>query len=312
MFLSLFGVLTLVLLARANANTPNPQHTPQDEQPDTNHPYSPIWVRNVFDLKPNIIVQSNNVAVSTAPSNIKLIGIYTFGGKRAILSMHEPGNDPGPRGPQQQKKEEVTYTMSEGERRGSLELLEINVKDRFVKIKNEDSTDILHFDTNRPSGPSPVVGGPHPPPAMPGFQPMPQPGMNNYNNGMPAPLPNRTMRSSMQNTPQANYGAAGYSTGYPQTTGSALNLGALFNQTPNSQSSSQSATSSLTPEEQAVRNAIYNQLPEVQSGKAPPLPMLPAMMPQPPNPPTEGPPSGPPTRQIPPLPSWGGPRTTGR
>jgi len=182
--LSLAG--TLVLASGVQADVADGSVAPE---PVNDQPYSAIWVRNVFDLKPPPPPPSN-VASNTPPANIKLLGISTMlGNKRAILSVQEvagPGRPPG---------KEQSYVMTEGQRQGPLEVLEIDPPNRKVKIKNEELVSTITFDTNKTSIGSAPGAPPAPAFTPPGFNP-PRPNIGNRPGGflpprmtMPPPVP---------------------------------------------------------------------------------------------------------------------------
>lgn len=275
--LCLTGVLVLTPVVRAviNDSTPAPATAPAPQAESTSEqPYSAIWVRNVFDLKPK---EAAVVAASTnpPPANVHLIGITTLFGTRALISI-QPANTPG-----QPPQKEQTYTMSEGQRQGLIELLEIDPKNRKVKIKNEELVSTITFETNRPSAPQ----GGGAPPAMaggrpPGFQPAgfapPVPGGG-------TPLPARTVRPSgdfSQNSFQPSGTQPTYAPGYQPTfaaTGASapaagLNLGNLFNQP---QSVQQNTPVPEVPlEVSAAQMILQKRQLESQGVQAPPLPPI--------------------------------------
>ena len=149
-------------------------------------PYSAIWLRNVFDLKPPpsaVIPPETNAP----PPNVILTGITTLlGSKRALFLVQDP-QIPG-----KPPTKEESFILSEGQRQGVLEVLEINSKAGTVKIKNEEIISTITFATNKTGGglgggpPTMPMGLPHQPRfnQPPGFNP-------NLN---PAPLPNRMLR----------------------------------------------------------------------------------------------------------------------
>lgn len=206
-FLCLGGMLAGAPVLRANtSDAPTSEPAPESSEVSSEQPYSAIWTRNVFDLKPpEDPSKLNKQPEVQPPSNVKLVGIYTIFGKRALLSVQDQAKQGKPAG-----KEEY-YNMSEGERHGSLELLEINPTARTVKIKNDEIVATLMFETNKSSGPGPgpMAGAPHPP-GVNGFTP-PPPAPLNFQNGA---LPSRSIRSSSPNLLQQPRTSTGASSGY--------------------------------------------------------------------------------------------------
>lgn len=227
----LAGIVALSPTVQAAVNDSAPPPPPETTSETTSdQPYSAIWVRNVFDLKPTPPPPANTPPPAP-PANVHLMGITTlFGTKKAILSV-QPGNVPGK--PPAQKED--SYSMTEGERHGGLEVLEIDPKNRTVKIKNDELVSTITFETNKPSAaPPPAMAGGVAPPVFgrPAGVPMPL--------GTSTPLPPRTVRSSpdytqgastqptyapgFQPTSAVNYAGAG------NTGAAGLNLGNLFSQ----------------------------------------------------------------------------------
>src|SRR5690348_6027189 len=91
------------------------------ESTDGNH-YHAIVERNVFDLKAPPPPVTAAPVTNTPPPNVKLTGITTIlGNKRALFMVQE-----APVGGKPQKEE--SYILTEGQRQGALEVLEINDK----------------------------------------------------------------------------------------------------------------------------------------------------------------------------------------
>lgn len=258
--------LTLAPAGRAAINDTPPAtgYSTGDE------PYSAIWTRNVFDLTPKPPPEQPK-STAPPPPNVKLIGIYTLFGKRAILTLQEPSTKPG-----QPPSKEESYTMTEGERRGGLELLEIDPKGRTVKIQNEGNTSTLAIETNKPSGGAPAPGAiaaggmPHPFTAPPAFAPASLP----MNQGGGVQLPPRQIRpsgdASAQAYGQANYyGATGYNSGTAASTG--VNLGNLFN-SPQSTVNNNTVPDIAPPEHTAAILALQAQAAANSGRPFPPAP----------------------------------------
>jgi len=221
--------------------------------------------------------------------------------------------------------------LSEGQRQGSLEVIEINPKARTVKIKFEELISTITFETNKPAG-GPGLGNmaagvPRPPGAPPGrgfnppggFTPAASPGFGGAP-GVPA-RPVRTTDNS-QVVPQSG---GGYLGGYAQASyqapqGSSASSsagtsipGSLFNQaqspaTPTPAPSALSAPA-LSAEEQVAMLYANQQMheSEVKAGTFPSVPQLPGLPPPPGSPPAPPMPgdssddsSGPPMPTLPP------------
>jgi hypothetical protein len=148
------------------------------------NPYEAIVERNVFDLKPPPPPKPVDTTTNAPPPNVKLTGITSIlGNKRALFMVSEAA--PGGKGA---AGKEVSYILREGERKDSIEVLEISEKPAQVKIRNDGVESMLVLDTNpklpggggEPGGPGGGRGGPGghrglasapgmPAPAMPGF-----------------------------------------------------------------------------------------------------------------------------------------------
>jgi hypothetical protein len=195
------------------------------------NPYNVIVDRNVFDLRappPPASSQPTN----TPPPNIKLTGITTILGKKQALFMVQ---EPAPPGKPANKEE--SFILTEGQRQGAIEVLEINnsAKQPTVKIKNDGTVAVLTFEkVNLPqapaSAPPALAGAPgapgspnpvHMPNMIPppggggGYNPANRYGYNNnnqpvgYNNGVNpngsgglTSIPTRTTRSGYDQQPQ--------------------------------------------------------------------------------------------------------------
>src|SRR3989442_1543985 len=150
------------------------------------NPYNVIVERNVFGLKPP---PSNDPTPPPPPpaTQVKLLGITTVvSPKRAILQWRDPGQAPVPGKPAAQPGKEQSYIMTEGQREGIIELLEIDEKAGSVKIKNAGEPMTLTFDANGiklPSTPAPAIPG-----TLPGAAPGGVPGNPTaaFNPGTPA------------------------------------------------------------------------------------------------------------------------------
>lgn len=128
------------------------------------NPYKAIITRNPFGLIPP--PPPAPVTTVTPPSNIQLTGITTLMGKKlAMLMATEPG--PG--------KTPQSYMLTENQRDGQIEVLEIDDKTGTVKINNAGVNQTLTFDKDgikAAASPIPGLPGGMPPPGGVGI-PMP-------------------------------------------------------------------------------------------------------------------------------------------
>jgi hypothetical protein len=90
-------------------------------------PYLGIAGRNIFGLKPPLPFPPET---PTAPlAKVRLVGITTFGGKRALLNVHWPANPPAP-------ANTVGCILKLGQREGPITVLDINEAAGCVKVDN--------------------------------------------------------------------------------------------------------------------------------------------------------------------------------
>jgi hypothetical protein len=129
------------------------------------NPYQAIVGRNVFSLKaPPPLPNPEDLIKKDTPPTIKLQGLNTILGRRQVL-FKVLAKPPG------QPKEE-SFVMTEGERQGDIEVLEINVEFESVKFKNRDQVQLLNMKNDAEKPPVGV-----PPPATPGIVPGGLPGV---------------------------------------------------------------------------------------------------------------------------------------
>jgi hypothetical protein len=164
------GSLVLAIGTRAAVNENNA---------DASNPFSAIVERNVFALKDPPPPPQLEVKTNTPPPNIRLTGITTIFGtsnKRALFMVQEIGI------PGKPASKEESYILTEGQRQGAIEVLEIDEKKNSVKIKNDGNEAVLTLDekVKLPSAPAipgfgaPLPGGAPPPgglPRLPTFAP---------------------------------------------------------------------------------------------------------------------------------------------
>jgi hypothetical protein len=150
------------------------------------NPYQAIVDRNVFGLKPPP-PPPDPEANKPPPPKITLTGIYTMGGtKRVLMKVSVPARPPEP-------AKEVPLTLSEGQREGDVEVLEIDTVARTAKVNNFGTITSLDFTNNGAkiaSGPAPG-GPPNPAGAGPGLAPPNPFGPGGAGKGIPTARPMR-------------------------------------------------------------------------------------------------------------------------
>lgn len=106
----------------------------------SSNPYGVIVQRNVFDLKdppPPPPKEDTN----PPPPNVELTGIMTIFGHRQALFMVQDAAVPG-----KPPKSAESYILTEGQRQGVLQVLEIDEKNSRVKIKNDGIVSTITFE----------------------------------------------------------------------------------------------------------------------------------------------------------------------
>jgi len=164
-------------------------------------PYQGIVDRNIFGLKPP---PPPAAVADTAPKTplppITLTGITTLlGVKRAFLSLQMPAKPPEPAKPQ-------SFMLSEGQRDGDIEMIEIDVNGGSVKLNAFGTITNVPFPKLTASSPSPATGG-----APGGATGIPAPPSNPFSpGGNPAfnrAIPSRTLRMPSAPMPGGQPGA---------------------------------------------------------------------------------------------------------
>jgi hypothetical protein len=144
--------------------------------------FETIPERNVFGLKPPPPKSESNAPPPQVPK-IVLTGITTvLGNKRALMKLQPVGNKPN------EQAKDNSLILTEGQREGAIEVIEIDEKAGSVKVNNSGTVMILTFEKDGaklPNTPPPLVAAPGAPP-LPG--------------AIPAPLPNMTA-AGLTNTP---------------------------------------------------------------------------------------------------------------
>ncbi len=185
----LAGVLPIFVCANAGAVVPSNDPRAFDGIPS----------RNVFGLR-----AAQQPSVSNPPPTLpKLIlqGITTILGNKRALLKEEPATQPGAKAPS--KGEDLSMILTEGQRQGDVEVLQIDEKLGSVKVSNSGTVMTLTFDKDGaklPSSPpatNPVVhpgfAGNTPRPFAPGSSPTTNIGST----------PRRTPRWPMNQTTEA-------------------------------------------------------------------------------------------------------------
>jgi hypothetical protein len=183
----MYALASLALCAQALAIAPD---SPANR-------YQAIPERNAFGLKPRPVVDSPPTSRPSIPKLI-LTGITTIlGNKLVLMKAVPPGNAPG------QAIKEESLMLTEGQRQGDIEVLNIDEKAGSVRVNNSGSIMTLTFEKDGAKLPNtpplPTTPGGLPlmtnatavspamaPTALPGRRPTHKPGS----------LPTRQIRSS--------------------------------------------------------------------------------------------------------------------
>jgi hypothetical protein len=171
-----------------------------EDSADSPNPYSAIWLRNAFDLKSPSVATIEAAPTNLPPPNVQLTGITTIlGNKRALFMVQDPPAPGKPAGPPQ------SYILTEGERQGALEVLEINTKAATVKIKNKGVLSTIALETKKPDSEPAIgaaaVGGQGVPRGRPVLLPRINPGFG------AVPIPNSQTPDGSASVAPANYAA---------------------------------------------------------------------------------------------------------
>ena len=161
------------------------------------NPYQTIVDRNVFSLKPPPPPPGPEEN-KPKPVKITLTGITTIlGNKRVLMKAPAPPGKPG-----ETPKPEISYILTEGQRDGDVEVLEINEKTGDVKLNNAGTVVTLNIEKDGPKLPAtqpPPAGGA---PTATGAIPAPVPGTHTITPQAPGntgfTMPTRTLRLPSQ------------------------------------------------------------------------------------------------------------------
>jgi hypothetical protein len=146
------------------------------------NPYQGIIERNVFGLRPPTPTTPPEVVAPPAPK-ITLTGVTTILGKKMVLfKVQSPARPPEP-------AKEQSFILSEGQREGQIEVLEIDEHASAIKFNNYGTVMTLTMEKDGAKIPNtpPLVAAP---------VPQPTPYANPANPGTyapPPPMPTATM-----------------------------------------------------------------------------------------------------------------------
>jgi hypothetical protein len=163
------GGKMLVCLVSGLAVCTTTPGVPVNSLETSGNPYQSIVDRNVFSLKPPP-PQADPVEVNKPTAlKITLTGITTIlGNKRVLMKTPPPPSKPG----QGQPQTEQSYILTEGQREGEIEVLEIDERAGSVKVNNAGSIQTLTFEKDGaklPSTPAPAMPGMAPGQTIPGL-----------------------------------------------------------------------------------------------------------------------------------------------
>ena len=242
------------------------QATVPEASPDH---YHAITERNVFGLRAPAPPPTLTNPPAALPK-ITLTGITTIlGNKRALMKVIPAGEKPG------QTNKEQSVILTEGQREGEVEVLQIDERLGSVKVNNSGTVMTLTFEKDGaklPSTPTPAALPPAPA-ALPGTA-----ARNPY---LPAAV--NALKIPGRNVRAPGFGSTGLVA--PPVGGVPTPTGLLPGQTNPAQPPNQE----LTAEEQAIINAFQNPQNANNSGSAPGLPSVPAAIPNTPQPVGEAP-----------------------
>jgi len=226
------------------------------------NPYAGIMERNVFALKPKPAAPGAETATVVPAQKIILQGIVSAFGRKQILFKTTMPAKPG------EAAKEASFMLSEGERAGEIEVLEINDLAGTVKFNNHGTIDpkSLEKDGMKPTGSSGAVPG-YPPGAsgIPGSAALPGGPMNTgiLTPGGAAPAFGvggaTTIQRPLRSTPPPPMSVPAVPAGVP------------------AQTANVPAKPAMSPEEQIVLMEINRKLTaeQVARGEMPPLPPTP-------------------------------------
>ena len=220
---------------------------------NSGNPYAGIVDRNVFALKPAPPAPPPPLSPDQLPQKIIPTAIVMAFGKKQAFFKTPPSGKPG------EAAKEASYMLSEGERAGDIEVLEINVDEHTFRVRNhgaEQQLDLLK-DGMKPqgSGAAAVPGGM---PLAAGTLPA-VPNMNFQGGGVPAP----------SLTPVPTLGGSG-----------AASVQRPLRVIPQQGAAPpQVRPQTMSPEEQIVHMGVHNVInaDAISKGEMPPLPPIPEL-----------------------------------
>jgi hypothetical protein len=233
------------------------------------NPYQGIVDRNVFGLKAPPAPVDPTELNKPQPPKITLTGITTIlGNKRVLFKIQQPARPPEP-------AKEQSFIMTEGQREGQIEVMEIDVKAGAIKFNNYGSVMTLTMEKDGAKLPNTPPAAAGAPPTAVGFAPQPgqqpNPGVTGFGGGAPGfkSIPERTVRSPGAN----NNNNPGLSTGYPAGAG-------IVQQQQQPQYSPEEATLMMEVERQRLKNrgdGLADLMPPTELTPSPnsPAPTLP-------------------------------------
>ena len=152
------------------------------------NPYHAIMDRNIFDIRP-VPPPPAPAQQGPPPPNVKLVGLMDITGHpQAVIQTQEPGAP---------AKLPTTQMFKEGQRRGAVEVKEIDMSTKMARVEVDGNLLVLKLEAAKAAppaaGPGPAVaGGPRPgfTPAVPGAIPRSPDAAAN-----PTAIPPRPVRS---------------------------------------------------------------------------------------------------------------------
>ena len=265
---------------------------PVDTSESSDNPYQSIVDRNVFSLKPPAPPADPSEVNKPTVVKITLTGMTTIlGNKRVLMKTAPLPGKPG-EGP----RSEQSYILTEGQREGDIEVIEIDEKGGSVKVNNAGTIQTLTFEKDGAKLPATVA--PASAPGVPGAPAIPglpvshpggivPPGPGNPSFQMPTRVPRLPVAGGQGVTSMAangggygsapSYGAPGY---LPGNTVSPLLPG---NTIPGSTTTSPSVNggSQVSAEEQAILIEAARQAGGPSAALLPPTPLSPKVGPNP-------------------------------
>jgi hypothetical protein len=259
---------------------------PADSSESSDNPYQSIVDRNVFSLKPPPPPADPAEVNKPTVVKITLTGVTTIlGNKRVLMKTAPPPGKPG-QGP----ASEQSYILTEGQREGDIEVIEIDEKLGSVKVNNGGTIQTLTFEKDGAKlpvtapPPTPAAGGVPGAGAIPGLPLMhpngtsPAPGSTTPSFQLPTRVPRLPVTGAQANgvapggagqTPY--YGAPGYLPG--NTTTPIMPGGAAVGNT--TSSPFPNGSSQVSAEEQAILIEAARQAGGAAASLLPPTPLTP-------------------------------------